>query len=515
MAQICDDVAADQPAVIVFESGLQITFGEMEARSRQLARLFAARGLVPGDHIAVLLDNHARYLEVCWGARRYGLFTTPINWHLGGEEAGYIVNDCGAVAVVATARLASLVDSLDAHLDGVKLRLALDGPLTGFEDYERLLEDHSGEPIEHERYGPVMFYSSGTTGRPKGIESTLTDDPFDTLTSFDHLTRAVYGFRPGMVYLCPAPLYHAAPLGWSMAAHRAGGTVVILERFDAEAVLQAIERYHVTHGQFVPTHFIRLLKLDEEVRSGYDLSSLEKVVHAAAPCPVEVKKQMLDWLGPIVYEYYSGSEGVGFCAVGPEEWLKHPGTVGRPVLGVPHITDDEGNELGTGQVGQIWFETANRFRYHNDPEKTASVFNDRGWATLGDVGYLDEEGFMYLTDRVSHMIISGGVNIYPQEIEDLLISHPDVTDAGVIGVPDAEMGEAVMAVVQPSDLGADRDRLAATLDAYCRDHLAGFKCPRSYRFTDELPRLPTGKLLKRKLREDFGGSSAASVVGSA
>ena len=257
MAQICDDVAAEQPAVIVFESGLQVTFGEMESRTRQLARLFAARGLQPGDHVAVLLDNHARYLEICWAARRYGLFTTPINWHLGAEEAGYIVADCGAVALFATARLAPLLDALGPYLDAVELRIALDGPLAGFEDYDRALEGYSDEPIEDERYGPVMFYSSGTTGRPKGIESTLTDDPFDTLTSFDHLTRAVYGFRPGVVYLCPAPLYHAAPLGWSMAAQRSGGTVVILERFDPEVVLQAIERYRVTHGQFVPAALLR------------------------------------------------------------------------------------------------------------------------------------------------------------------------------------------------------------------------------------------------------------------
>ncbi len=515
MARICDSVSVDHPAVVIFETGAEVSFGEMESRSLQLSRLFADRGLAPGDHIAVLLDNHARYLEICWAARRYGLFTTPINWHLGPDEAGYIIEDCGATALLATTRLSSMVSALTSSLSGVGLRLALDGPLKGFEDYETALSAMSDEPIEDERYGPVMFYSSGTTGRPKGIESRLTDDPFDTLTAFDHLIRGVYGFRPGAVYLCPAPLYHAAPLGWSMAAQRAGGTVVVMQRFDAEAVLQAIERHRVTHAQFVPTHFIRLLKLDPEVRASYDLSSLEKVVHAAAPCPVETKRKMLDWLGPIVYEYYSGSEGVGFCAVGPEEWLAHPGTVGRSLIGVPHITDGEGHELPTGSVGQIWFETPSRFEYHNDPEKTASVFNDRGWATLGDVGYLDEDGFMYLTDRVSHMIISGGVNIYPQEIEDLLVTHPGVSDVGVIGVPDPEMGESVLAVVQPADPDADEQQLAKVLDDFCRQRLAGFKCPRRYRFAAELPRLPTGKLLKRRLRDEYGGSSAGSVVGSA
>ncbi len=515
MGAITDAAASDHPAVIAFETGAEVTFGQMEFRSRQLARLFAARGLGPGDHIAVLLDNHPRYFEICWGAQRAGLLTTPINWHLGAEEAGYIVSDCGAVALLTTARLDTLVRGLGAYSEAVPNRLAVDGPVDGYESYEEALAPFPGDPRDDEPSGSLMLYSSGTTGRPKGIEPEPRTEPFGTLTGFDALVRGVYGIGPDTVYLCPAPLYHAAPLGWSMAAQRAGGTVVLLDRFEPEAVLQAVERYHVTHAQFVPTHFIRMLKLDEKLRRSYDLSSLQKVVHAAAPCPVEVKRQMLDWLGPIVYEYYSGSEGVGFCAVGPEEWLEHPGTVGRPLMGVPHITDEEGRELEVGGVGQIWFQTASRFRYHNDAEKTAGVFNDRGWATLGDVGYVDAEGYMYLTDRVSHMIISGGVNIYPQEIEDLLVTHPAVADAGVIGVPDPEMGESVLAVVQPAQPGAGGDDLAAELDRFCRDHLAGFKCPRRFCFADELPRLPTGKLLKRKLRDDFGGSSAGSVVGSA
>jgi acyl-CoA synthetase (AMP-forming)/AMP-acid ligase II len=288
---------------------------------------------------------------------------------------------------------------------------------------------------------------------------------------------------------------------------------VVLERFDPTVALAAIEEHRVTHAQFVPTHFVRMLKLDEAARTAHDLSSLQMAIHAAAPCPVEVKRQMLEWWGPIIHEYYSGSEGVGFCAVGPDEWLEHPGTVGKALMGVPHIVGEDGDEVPAGDVGQIWFEGAKPFEYHGDPEKTASVFDQHGWATLGDVGYLDDDGYLYLTDRVSHMIISGGVNIYPQEIEDALIVHPAVADAAVIGVPDADMGESVMAVIQPADPDADEAALTAELQGYCRERLAGFKCPRSYRFTTALPRLPTGKLLKRKLRDEMGGSSAAGVTG--
>lgn len=501
-------------AVTMAGPGQTVTFGELESRSRQLARLLRSRGLGEGSHLAVLLDNHPHYLEACWAAQRSGLFYTPINWHLGGEEAGYIVSDCEATALVTTARLAPLVEAIRPQLARVVTRLVLDGELEGFEDYEAALAASPGEPLAHETEGAFMFYSSGTTGRPKGIQPPLRAAPFGTGGPLDLLVKGIYGFRPGMVYLCPAPLYHAAPIGWSMATQRSGGTVVVMERFDPEAALAAIERHRVTHVQFVPTHFIRMLKLDPRVRESYDLSSLEVVVHAAAPCPVEVKRQMLDWLGPIVYEYYSGSEGIGFCAVGPHEWLERPGTVGRSMIGTPHIVGEDGHELGA-EVGQIWFETPARFEYHNDPDRTAAVFDEHGWGTLGDVGYLDGDGYLFLTDRVSHMIISGGVNIYPQEIEDALIMHPGVADAAVIGAPDAEMGESVLAVIQPADPSGDHAALSEELRAFCRERLAGFKCPRSYRFTDALPRLPTGKLLKRRLRDELGGSSAGSVVGGA
>jgi len=511
MARINQAVDPSTPAAIVVETGDTISFGELEDRSRRLAHLLRARGLGPGSHVAILLDNHLRYFEVCWAAQRAGLYLTPINWHLGAEEAGYILGDCGATALVTSSRFADLVTDLGGRLDGVTTRLSVDGPFDGFDDYEAELAGYPAEPLSDETEGALMFYSSGTTGRPKGILPPLTGAPFGTGGVIDMLV-GMYGIGAGSRYLVPAPLYHAAPIGWSLGAQRAGSTVVVLQRYDPEVALGAIEEHRVTHAQFVPTHFVRMLKLDPERRGRFDLSSLQVAIHAAAPCPVEVKRQMLEWWGPIIHEYYSGSEGVGFCAVGPEEWLERPGTVGKALMGTPHIVGEDGTEQAVGEVGQIWFEGAMAFEYHGDPEKTASVFDAHGWATLGDIGHLDADGYLYLTDRVSHMIISGGVNIYPQEIEDALVLHPRVADAAVIGIPDTEMGESVLGVIQAADPTDDEAELAIELDQYCRERLAGFKCPRSYRFTDALPRLPTGKLLKRKLRDEFGGSSAGSVV---
>ena len=492
------------PAVIMAGTGATVTYRELDERSMQFARLLRSAGLQPGDHIAVMLENHPRYFELFWGAQRAGLYTTPINWHLKADEAGYIIEDCGATAVVVSSALQDVAAELSGHLDDVSVKLMVDGTIDGYASFEAEIERYPAEPLDGEVEGNFMFYSSGTTGRPKGIKPAWNPQPFGSGGgALIGLIQMMYGFSRETVYLCPAPLYHAAPLGWSTAAQRLGATVVVMEKFDPVRCLELIEEHRVTHAQFVPTHFIRMLKLSPEERAAHDHSSLQKVVHAAAPCPVGVKRQMIDWWGPIVNEYYAGSEGNGFCAIDSEQALAHPGSVGVPLLGTIHILDEHGEELPRGEAGQIWFESDLRFEYHNDPEKTASAYNSQGWSSLGDIGYLDDEGFLYLTDRASHMIISGGVNIYPQEVENELAMHPKVNDVAVIGVPNDDLGEEVKAIVIAADPSTTGPELAAELIAYCRSKLAHYKCPVTVDFVDELPRLPTGKLLKRQLREQY------------
>jgi acyl-CoA synthetase (AMP-forming)/AMP-acid ligase II len=495
-----------QPALIMPGSGETISYGELDARSNRLAQLLYARGLRPGDHIAIFTENHPVFFDAMWAAYRSGLYWTPINSHLTPDEAAYIASDCGARALIATSTLA---DAAKALLERVRVEIPLmantGAPLApGWEPYETAVAAHPPTKLALEREGWQMMYSSGTTGRPKGILPPLPDlkpgDPHPLAST----SRNLFGFGEDTVYISPAPLYHAAPSVTCSIVQRYGGTVVCMERFDAERCLEYIERYRVTHGQFVPTMFVRMLKLPEAVRRRYDLSSLRVVQHAAAPCPVEIKRQMLEWWGPIIYEYYSGSENSGGTSITPEEWLAHPGSVGRVMSGKIHILDDEGRELPPGEAGAIWFENDNpRFVYHNDPEKTAQTRNERGWSTLGDVGYLDDEGYLYLTDRKAFMIIAGGANIYPQEAENALINHPKVMDVAVIGVPDPDMGEAVKAVVQPVDWADAGPELEAELIAYARAHLAHYKCPRSVDFERELPRLENGKLYKRRIKDRY------------
>jgi acyl-CoA synthetase (AMP-forming)/AMP-acid ligase II len=396
--------------------------------------------------------------------------------------------------------LADTVAAIGQDVAGIEVRISLDGELAGFEPLDTATVGQPTEPQPGQREGSWMFYSSGTTGQPKGIKPPLPLPELGGPTPFTGLLGGLYGFGPDTVYLSPAPLYHAAPAGWTTTAQRMGSTVVAMDRFDPLELLELIERYRVSHVQLVPTHIIRLLKLTDEERSRYDLSSLRYVVHAAAPCPVDIKQAAIEWLGPVVYEYYAGSEGTGFCAIGPEEWLSHPGSVGRSLLGAVHILDDDGNEVPTGQEGQVWFESPHRFVYHGDPDKTANAFNDQGWSTIGDIGRVDDDGYLYLTDRASNMIISGGVNIYPREAEDALVVHWAVEDVAVVGTPDDVMGEKVTAFVLLRDGEVPTEHLAAELVEHCREHLSHFKCPREIRFVDSLPRLPNGKLLKRLLR---------------
>ena len=505
--------APDRPAVIMAGSGEVVTYRELDERSNRLAHLLRGAGLQRGDHIALFMENQPRFMEVVWAALRSGLYVTAINSHLTAPEVSYILQDCQARALVTSLAKAEVAGELDeSSLAAVTTRLMTDGVTAGFDPYEKAVEAFPAEPIGDESSGTAMLYSSGTTGRPKGVLRALPQEaPWENDARLAGL-GTLYKYREAMVYLSPAPMYHAAPLAFSTSTQRFGGTVVIMERFDPADALQQIERHQVTHSQWVPTMFVRLLRLPEETKHAYNLSSHEVAIHAAAPCPVAVKQQMIEWWGPILYEYYAGTEGNGSTFITSEQWLEHPGSVGRALAGHVHIIDEEGNEVGPRQEGTIYFSGGGQFEYHNDPEKTAGSRREGGLSTLGDVGYLDEEGWLYLTDRKAYMIISGGVNIYPREIEDVLIQHPSVADVAVFGVPNDEMGEEVKAVVQVLPgvaAGADLER---ELMMFCREQLAGYKCPRSIDFEAELPRLPTGKLYKRLLRDKYWGKADSRIV---
>lgn len=499
----------EAPAQIMGGTGAVMTYGELHAGANRLARWLQSQGLAPGDHVAFCLENHARFLEITWGCDYAGLVFTAISSRLTADEAGYIVEDCGAKAFITSHHLAGVAAELAERGPAIP-RLMLDGAEAGYDAYEATVDPLPSDDLDKYIEGTDMLYSSGTTGRPKGIERLITGGPIGQPDPIAGMGTVLFGFHPECVYLSPAPLYHAAPLRFSMATQRVGGTVVVMEHFDPEDFLALVERHHVTHSQVVPTMFIRMLKLPVEVRERYDTSSLQGIIHAAAPCPVEAKAAIIKWLGPIVHEYYAGTEGNGFVYCNSEQWLAHPGTVGQSLTTAVHICDDAGDELPVGETGTIYFDGGDVFQYHNDPDKTASSRNPKhaAWTTLGDIGRIDDDGFLYLTDRRSYMIISGGVNIYPQEAENVLALHPKVADVAVIGVPDGEMGEQVKAVVEPIDGVEPTDELARELIAYCRDRLAHYKCPRSIDFDPELPRHPTGKLYKRLVRDRYWAATA-------
>jgi acyl-CoA synthetase (AMP-forming)/AMP-acid ligase II len=494
--------APEKVAYVMADSGDRVTFGELEATSNQGARLFRQQGLRPGDHIAIMLENHPRFLQICWAAQRAGLYYTAISWRLQREEVEYIVNNCEARVFITSAARRDLALSLAGRIPKVERCYMVDGVCAGFDSWEHAIAAMPMQPIDDQTEGAAMLYSSGTTGYPKGIKRPLSGVAFGEANALPVMTT-LYGAGADSIYLSPAPLYHAAPLGFSMACLRNGIQVVVMEHFDAERALACIETYRITHSQWVPTMFVRMLKLPGELRTKYDLSSLECAIHAAAPCPIPVKEQMIEWWGLVLYEYYAGTEGNGFVQLNSQEWLAHKGSVGRALNCTVHICDDDGNELPVGEPGTIYFGGGAAFEYYKDPNKTAQSRHPQGWSTLGDVGYLDAEGYVYLTDRKHFMIISGGVNIYPQEAENLLITHPKVYDVAVFGVPSEDFGEEVKAVVQPVDMRDAGPQLEQELIEFCRGHLSHIKCPRSIDFDAELPRHPTGKLYKRLVKDRY------------
>ena len=506
----------DKPAFIMAGTGETVTFAQLDARANQGAHLIRSLGLKRGDAMAMMMDNSPRYFEVAWAAERAGVYLTCISSKLMASEAEYIIRDGDCRAFVASKGTAGCAETLLPLIDDLD-RFMVDGTIPGYQSWEDACAQQPTTPIADPSPGQIMLYSSGTTGKPKGVRFALPEEPYgENVSPLMMIGQGLYGFTPDMIYLSPAPLYHAAPLRWSMAVQQLGGTVVVMERFDAEKALEAIEKYKVTHAQWVPTHFIRMLKLPEDVRRKYDVSSLKAVWHAAAPCPIPVKEAMIDWWGPIIGEYYAGTEGNGFHNILSPEWLTHKGSVGKNLTTITHICDEDGNEVPPRTEGAIYFEApvtelnptgAAPFSYHNDPEKTKESTSAKGWTTLGDVGWMDEEGYLYLTDRKSFMIISGGVNIYPAEIENLLVTHPKVADVAVVSAPHEEMGEQVVAVIQPRDMSADQEALAAELADFARANLSHVKCPRRWEFRAELPRHDTGKLYKRLLRDEFWGKT--------
>ncbi len=499
--------APDRIAAVVAGTGETISYGDLERRSVQLAHVLYEAGLRPGHVVALLTENNLRAFEVYWAALRSGLYITAVNHHLKPDEVAYIISDSGATALVVSAGQAATAEAIIDRTPGTKLRLAYGGQVQGHDSYEETIAAASEEPFAYQPVGSTMLYSSGTTGRPKGVRPTLPDrqvsEPGDTLAA---LAEMFFGVTRDSVYLSPGPLYHAAPLRWCGAIQALGGTVVMMKRFDAARALQAIGDYRVTHAQFVPTMFVRMLQLPPEVRERYDASSLRVAIHAAAPCPVEVKQKMIGWWGPVLVEYYAGTEGNGMTVVDSGTWLAKPGTVGRAVSGNLRICADDGTELTAGQTGIVYFANEEiPFAYHNDPDKTRAAQHPAhpGWTTLDDIGYLDEDGFLFLTDRKAFTIISGGVNIYPQETENVLALHPAVYDVAVIGIPDPEMGESVAAFVQPAPDVAPGPELEQEIIAFVKSKIAGFKAPRTVRFVDALPRSEAGKLVKSQLKARY------------
>jgi long-chain acyl-CoA synthetase len=499
-----------KPAIIMGASGEMVTYRQLDERSSQGAQLFRALGLRTGDHIGLMLDNCREFLEICWAAQRAGLVYTPISTHLHEEEMAYILANCGAKVLIASHHFSAIAARQRELASEVAHFFMVGGVIDDFEPWEERADEQPVSPIDDEANGVPMLYSSGTTGQPKGVSVPAGSDDVSTPPALVGSLDVAFGFGPETVYLSTAPLYHAAPLHYNLMNLFVGGTSVIMERFDAERSLALIEEHRVTHSQWVPIMFVRMLKLPAQVRSRYELGSMQFAIHAAAPCPIEIKEQMIEWWGPVIVEYYGASEGIGFAMIDSAQWLDHKGSVGRALVGDIHIVDDAGDELPAREVGTVYFSGSQTvFQYHNEPAKTAGAYNKRGWATVGDLGYVDEEDYLYLTDRKHFTIISGGVNIYPQEVENLLINHGKVADVAVFGVPHDEFGEEVKAVIQPGNWADATDEVAIELMEWLRERVSHLKVPHSIEFRKELPRHDNGKLYKRHLVEEFRGAARA------
>ena len=499
-------------ALLLTSDGSRLTFAEFEQETNRVAQLLRREGLVEGDRIALVMMNNLEMLLVQAAAERTGLYHVPINWHLTPAEIAWIIADSGARFVFTqAARFDSMIE-VEPLCPDVEKWIMVDAPAEPgpFVDFATVLDGLPTAPIPDERTGRSLPYSSGTTGKPKGIVRTLPGTDPSEPVPIQAVASHVYRFRDEMVFLEPAPMYHAAVHSHISAALRMGGSSIIMDRFDGEMFLQLVEEHRVTHTAVVPTMFSRLLQLPDEVRLKYDVSSLEAVVHGAAPCPPHVKRQMIDWMGPILFENFGSSEGNGSTFVSSEEWLERPGTVGKPIFGEPVILDADGNPVPTGTPGQIWWRGPTDFEYLNDPGKTSETIVDRDgpMSTVGDVGYLDEDGYLYPTDRVSFTILRGGVNVYPQEIENALVEHPAIADLAVFGIPDEDLGEVVQAMVELRPGYEASPRLEAELIEFCRARIAPFKCPAAVDFVAELPRLETGKVQKKVLRERYVERSA-------
>ncbi|MBW9122329.1 AMP-binding protein [Microbacterium trichothecenolyticum] len=504
----------DRAAAIDGDTGSRLTYGQLTDESLRWAHALREAGISAGSRVALMLPNSLNLFPVVWALQSTGVEYTPINTHLTAGEIERIVVHSGATALISSIDLLETLDQIsDAGWSAVWCRFLVDGDAPDWRSWPRERTDWAPVPIPHPNEGMFLYYSSGTTGAPKGIlrGELVTRELGETPDTLTQKFLELVDFHDGDVLLSSAPLYHSAPLGWVVGAQRLGGTVLFTRKFDAKRTLELIDEYDVTHCQMVPTMFVRLLKLPESERRGSDRASLRHIVHSAAPCPVEVKRAMIEEWGPIIDEYYTSTELIGATFITSAEWLQHPGSVGRALegWGEPRIIDEEMNLLPARETGELWFEGTFPFTYFGDTTALKSQRDDtRGWATAGDVGWIDEEGYLYLTDRKTYMIVSGGVNIYPQEIEAALILHPAVADVAVFGVPNPDFGEEVKAVIQPAGGVEPGPELAALLEAHCRQELAGFKVPRSFDFLDELPRLDTGKLYKAALRDPYWKQSA-------